>query len=492
MQNTYENFINTLDTNSAKFASYYSAIGDADFSECTKEQIEEIILNFKPVNPREITTICSIMGKYADFLGNVAMADIIRSIKRKELWEKAKANAPQRYISNKGFNEVCRKILLCEEYNAFYKNVLFRAVYEGIYNEDMSVVKNLRASDIHGNVVTLRDDNGNVRDLEISSDLAKDLIELSMLDKWERQNKHSAFSIPISGEYPDNCFKCETRPLRTKSNYTIQFRNIYHRLLRNIVKEYVDFSLPPSRLYISGIMYRICRNLKDAGYDAMNAFGERNKNSEVSAIISDELTSSGYTQTVANFKEAIRGHHEIFFEEEVTELANEPEEPAAVVEPPQPRENWLEIYLNYACPKCFNGLDRCTCGGIIPGAYLVHLDRNLQQPVHDLNKKGFRTIGCCESHYDQEQGNKLYINFAHEYQFGELLPVPEGFKYNVKTREIFVVYSGSHTAEEREAAKAKDIVTLQEWCNNLPDNSDKKYEISEDEWMDWARAREIR
>lgn len=33
MQNTYERFLNTLDTNSASFASYYGAIGDADYSE---------------------------------------------------------------------------------------------------------------------------------------------------------------------------------------------------------------------------------------------------------------------------------------------------------------------------------------------------------------------------------------------------------------------------------------------------------------------------
>ena len=99
---------------------------------------------------------------------------------------------------------------------------------EGIYNDDMSVIKNLRASDIKGNMVTLREDSGHSYDIEVSEEFAIDLKELSYIDTWERKNRYGLCKIKIEGLYSDSCFKVENR----KGSSEYAYRYTYYRILR--------------------------------------------------------------------------------------------------------------------------------------------------------------------------------------------------------------------------------------------------------------------
>ena len=311
MSENFDKFINTLETpNTIKVVNSLRAISQYDYSNCTHERLEQIILSLKPNSLRAITTICYVMGLYAKFLKDNQLYDMIQEIDRSRLWINAKPNASKKFISHKKFEEVYHDIGLYEDFNAFYYQTLFKCLYEGIYNDDMSVIKNLRESDIDtdSSVVKLKSDGGGLFELGISNELADDLKELSTLDYWERKNRYSIFKVNIEGLYPDSCFKVENR--KKESEYA--YRYSYYRILRKIAKEYVGYNLLPLQIYVSGIMYRIGLKLDEHNITIEDAFSDNNKDRMVNKIISNELKRSNYDTEVRNFREMVKGHIEVF------------------------------------------------------------------------------------------------------------------------------------------------------------------------------------
>ena len=166
MSNDFNNFIETIKSpNTLKVINSLRAIGQYDYSNCTLVDLEEAILTMKPNSPRSITTICYVLGLYARYLNDDRLYNMIQEVDRNKLWLIAKPNATKKFISHSKFKDVYSEIGIYEDFNQFYHQTLFKCLYEGIYNDDMSVVKNLRASDIKGNIVTLREDNGNSYDI---------------------------------------------------------------------------------------------------------------------------------------------------------------------------------------------------------------------------------------------------------------------------------------------------------------------------------------
>ena len=309
MDNDFEGFIKTFDSpNTARVVKSLQAIGDYDYSNCTPFDIENITLNLKPNSPKAITTIIYIMSLYAKHLGNKDMLHMIEDIDRNALWLLAKPNATKKFISNKDFENVYHEIGVHEEHNSFYIQTLFRCLYEGIYCDDMSVIKNLRASDVNDSVVTLRDDNGNEYDITVSDRLAGDLVKLGDVDTWSRNNRYGVCSIAITGLHKDSCFKVENR--KGSSEYSYRFS--YYRILRNIAKNYVGYSLLPLQLYVSGIMYRIGKMLKHHDIAIQDAFSDNNRDKIVNTIITNELTRCMCDTPVRNFREMVKGHLEVF------------------------------------------------------------------------------------------------------------------------------------------------------------------------------------
>lgn len=309
MNNDFEGFIKTFDSpNTVRVVKSLQAIGDYDYSNCTPFDIENIILSLKPNSPKAITTIIYIMSLYAKHLGNKDMLHMIEDIDRNALWLLAKPNATKKFISNENFESVYHEIGVHEEHNSFYIQTLFRCLYEGIYCDDMSVIKNLRASDVNDSVVTLRDDNGNEYDITVSDRLAGDLVKLGDVDTWSRNNRYGVCNIAITGLHKDSCFKVENR--KGSSEYSYRFS--YYRILRNIAKNYVGYSLLPLQLYVSGIMYRIGKMLKQHDIAIQDAFSDNNRDKIVNTIITNELTRCMCDTPVRNFREMVKGHLEVF------------------------------------------------------------------------------------------------------------------------------------------------------------------------------------
>ena len=137
---------------------------------------------------------------------------------------------------------VIKDIATYEEYNALYYELLFSCIWHGIYSDDLSVVKNLRKSDINDDgTITLNEDNGHTYKLKVPEKLAKDLKQLSNINIWQRRNRFGICNVDMRGVYSDSVFKIENRS--TASNES--FRFTFYAKLRKISKEYLEYSLFP-------------------------------------------------------------------------------------------------------------------------------------------------------------------------------------------------------------------------------------------------------
>lgn len=277
-------------------------------------QMEQLILNMLPNSRKEITTIVYILSSYAKWLqkqniiDNDNMYQILQSINKELLWKKAKPKAKKKFISDEQFKRVIHEIGLYEEYNSLYYEALFRAIYEGIYNDDLSVLKNLRKSDIDGNIVTLREDTQHIYKIKISERLSKDLRELSDIIFWERKNRFSVCQVEMRGLHSDSVFKIENRSTASNDSYRFTF----YAKLRKIAKEYLEYSLLPIHLYASGMMHRIKLELNKNNIDLKEAFADNSRNKTAHMIIEKELIRCNSNFEIGNFRELVKGHIENF------------------------------------------------------------------------------------------------------------------------------------------------------------------------------------
>lgn len=309
MGDNFRCFLETLEVpNTKRVVNSLQAIGDYDYTNCTPDELEQIVLSMNPNSPRAIITICYVIGLYARYLKDDRLYNMTQDVNKSALWLMAKPNASKKFLSHSSFEEVYHDMGVYEEFNALYYQTLFKCVYEGIYNDDMSVLKNLRSSDIDKNVITLHEDNGHSYKIEVPEQLAEDLKELAFINVWDRRNNKGISHMKISGVYYDSCFKVEKR--KTSSEYS--YRYSYYRVLRKISKDYLEYSLLPLQLYVSGIMHRINIKLKENNISLEDAFADHNRDRLVNKIISDELARCNYNIEVRNFRQIVRGHLDVF------------------------------------------------------------------------------------------------------------------------------------------------------------------------------------
>ena len=272
-------------------------------------ELEQIILNKRPSSQKEIITIIYIFSSYAKWANNDNLYQTLQSLDKKLIWKKAKPSAKKKFINNKEYQRVIKDIAMYEEYNALYYELLFSCIWNGIYNDDLSVLKNLRASNISDDgIVILEEDNGHTYKFKISEKLASDLKQLANINIWNRPNRFGICNVDMRGSYPDSVFKIENRS--TASNES--FRFTYYAKLRKIAKEYVCHSLLPLQLYTSGIMHRIKVELNKNNILLEEAFAQNSRNKMAHLIISKELIRCNSSIEVGNFRELVKGHLDSF------------------------------------------------------------------------------------------------------------------------------------------------------------------------------------
>ena len=316
MNDNVERFIASIESdNSKKVAKYALKDVDDNIENYSPMQLEQFILDRKPNSPKEIITVCYILGTYSKWLQEQGIVDndnlyqISKTIDKKLLWKKCKPNAKKKFISDKEYQRVIKDIATYEEYNALYYELLFSCIWNGVYNDDLSVIKNLRASNIDNDgIVTLEEDNGHTYRLRIPEKLASDLKQLATINTWQRPNRFGICNVDMRGVYNDSVFKIENRS--TASNES--FRFTYYAKLRKIAKEYLEHTLLPLQLYTSGVMHRIKVELERNSIPLGDAFAQNSRNKMAHLIIQKELIRSNSSIEVGNFRELVKGHLDSF------------------------------------------------------------------------------------------------------------------------------------------------------------------------------------
>jgi hypothetical protein len=305
-----ERFIDSIESpNSQKVAKFALKNVYEDLENCSPIGLEQIILNKKPSSQKEIITIIYVFSSYAKWLNDDNLYQMLQSLDKNLLWKKAKPSAKKKFINNEEYQRIIKDIATYEEHNALYYELLFSCIWNGIYNDDLSVIKNLRISNIGDDgIVMLEEDNGHSYKFKISEKLASDLKQLANINIWNRPNRFGICNVDMRGSHPDSVFKIENRS--TASNES--FRFTYYSKLRKIAKEYVGHSLLPLQLYTSGIMHRIKVELNKNNISLEEAFAQNSRNRMAHLIISKELIRCNSSIEVGNFRELVKGHLDAF------------------------------------------------------------------------------------------------------------------------------------------------------------------------------------
>lgn len=313
MNKYMQRYIDSIESqNTQKVVKHVFKMVDADNIEnCSLVQIEQLIIDSRPSSPKAIITAIYVLSSYVKWMqeqgviSNDNVYTILQSLDKKMLWQKCKPNAKKKFINDKEYQTIIKDIATYEEYNALYYELLFSCIWNGIYNEDLSVIKNLRTSNINNNgIVTLEEDNGHIYKIKIPENLAIDLKKLADISVWQRPNRFGICNVEMRGLYKDSVFKVEHRTTASNGSY----RFSYYAKLRKISKEYVEHSLLPLQLYTSGIMHRIKTELEKNNIGLEEAFANNSRNRTAHTIIEKELIRCNSGIEIGNFRELVKGH----------------------------------------------------------------------------------------------------------------------------------------------------------------------------------------
>ena len=317
MNENMERYISSIESlNSQKVIKHIFKKIDVDGIEhYNLMQVEQSIISAQPNSPKEIITMIYVISSYLKWLQVQGIIDndntyqVVQSIDKKLLWKKCKPKAKKKFISNEQYQMIIKDIATYEEYNALYYELLFSCIWYGIYNDDLSVIKNLRKSDIDDDgIITLTEDNGHTYKLRVPEKLASDLKQLASVNTWQRRNRFGVCNVDMRGLYSDSVFKIENRS--TASNDS--FRFTFYAKLRKIAKEYLEYSLLPLQLYASGIMCRIKIELEKNDISLEEAFANNSRNKTAHLIIEKELVRCNSGIEIGNFRELVKGHLDCF------------------------------------------------------------------------------------------------------------------------------------------------------------------------------------
>lgn len=282
------------------------------------DELEDYIVRLKPTSIPSVSTYCYVLSVYFKWCSDNKYCskeqyEMVSDIDRGLIWKKVKPHVSKRFITNSQYLQILDDINKYEELNSLYYKTLYECIYEGVYGENLTEIRELRASDINGRLLTICHDDGTKNTFEISQSLADDLIELSGEEEWERNHRYGTCKIKLIGKYPDSCFKVEFRNNCTDMDKAYRF--FYYSKLRKIAEDYVGYKMLPLHIYQSGIINRICQKLVSKGIKIKEAFSENNKNPAIKQIIDEEINRVGYNISSADFRFHMISFMDMFIEE---------------------------------------------------------------------------------------------------------------------------------------------------------------------------------
>lgn len=292
-QEFYENFSRKEGSRSAAKSIMTLAVntqGWKDIEIYNFIQLNDYIVRMNPDSVKKIENIIYILREYARYIDCDNLYITLGYLDKNNIWDEVKNNIPPKYLSH----SIYLKMLDEMKDEELFTRVLFMSIYEGIYDKKLSVFYNMRASDIVGNFVTLKPIGKEPYLLGVSSKLVNMLLKLSEEKFVYKRNMYKEFKLPARGVYSDSVFKFNTETL----NLAAYKGRVYRQFRR--INEMFATELSPGILYISGIVYRIQRQLRFGTLE--QAFSSETEDKD---LIPKELKRCNYYTSVTNFKNMV-------------------------------------------------------------------------------------------------------------------------------------------------------------------------------------------
>lgn len=306
MNQKYADFLESIDNENVKsvYRNPLKIINrqnlDLDTVE-DKSVLDALFVNSQINSKNTLQILKNMIIEYSRFSDNKKLFTLVSQINIDDIWEMIRHKSRPVLLRYSDFEKIYNDLGYGK--NGLYIQTLFRAVFEGICSNSLNVLINLRASDVHSNIVTLKESDEEIWNIEVSEVLARNLIEVSKNDKWERENIYGDFTIPIDGKFSDSVFKIEHRTGVTDKSYTRSYRLRFE----TITKYYIGYSVSLKNLYISGMIARITEKMEGLGLDLMTIL---EINDEIGMrIVKEELDRCHYKSPVGHFKKYVLSHN---------------------------------------------------------------------------------------------------------------------------------------------------------------------------------------
>lgn len=234
-----------------------------------EDELREMIIKCNPLNEEQIIYIIFLIRRYNQELKNDNVVTYVNNINAKELWEKCKTiNGQKKFLSYFDLEVLTFQIMGDDFLNPIYFVGLIRSIYEGIYNNDLEILKNLNYSSIKTNRVEIIDNRGKLFSIPISEELYWILKDLSKIGVY-RKNAKGIFRIKDDRIAPmkESCFKIEKYSNNGKA-YSLS----YYKKLNIIKQKYNLYSFLPKDIYTSGLIYRIKLEIEKEGFNLKTVF----------------------------------------------------------------------------------------------------------------------------------------------------------------------------------------------------------------------------
>lgn len=293
------------------------------------KEFKNFLIKLKPNTKDIIWNYRFIIGEFVGwcidkgYTNNKQLYQIIKSVDVDDIWTLTKYDAPIKFLNDKQFKQLLESIDKYEQQeNKLYYITLFQAIYEGIYGKNLYEISELRVSDIKGNTVNLRHENGTETKLQISNELVCNLIELSNQQEWIKSGRGgSLYSHKLIGKYEDSCFKVVRKIDCVNEDNAI--KNFYYHKIRKIYKEHLKSGIITKDIYYSGIINRIIKQMKSKNYNLEESLIHyRNKvDVNIYNIFADELKRVNCELNPSHFKNRILEYIDIIMEDKDLDLA---------------------------------------------------------------------------------------------------------------------------------------------------------------------------
>lgn len=277
------------------------------------KKIYSILLGLDIKNVNNFKAVCTPMSSFLKwcveekYITQEQYEEFYNTDKRKLFMENKKTDMS--LVSYEEYMSIINDIELNDK-NSLYLSTMLMCVYEGIYSGKLYELIKMRREHIdeYTNSIRLFHKDGTNTTLKISPKLADNLIKLSNMNTWTRENKSGDYDIETVGMYDDSIFKIELRGEKNEES----FKHCLYRRLRMIGKEYINKKVTPLDIFKSGILYRVDFMAKKDGIELKNYFKDTRTKKEIKLLLEKELKRVYYDMPAITFMTKVKDDIELF------------------------------------------------------------------------------------------------------------------------------------------------------------------------------------